>query len=182
MEKLLDEISFEAPDLADKDVTIDDGYVDRTLLARSPRTKTCRGTSCEASARWLRSVWQPPRSRSVALVACGKKGPPLAPLRPVPGPVADRRRASRRQRGPASHSRSRPELDATRPASLDRIEVYAVTVAPDALVPRNSDLTSRRVPRRDDPDPSGRRRGRRRHRQARRSRAGEERRPASRSR
>ena len=31
MEKLLDEISFEAPDLAVKDVTIDDGYVDGAL-------------------------------------------------------------------------------------------------------------------------------------------------------
>ena len=31
MEKLLDEISFEAPDLADKSITIDDAYVDRML-------------------------------------------------------------------------------------------------------------------------------------------------------
>jgi ATP-dependent HslUV protease ATP-binding subunit HslU len=31
MEKLLDEISFEAPDLADKHVTIDEAYVDRML-------------------------------------------------------------------------------------------------------------------------------------------------------
>jgi ATP-dependent HslUV protease ATP-binding subunit HslU len=31
MEKLLDEISFEAPDLEDKEVTIDAGYVDRAL-------------------------------------------------------------------------------------------------------------------------------------------------------
>ena len=31
MEKLLDEISFEAPDLTEKEVTIDDGYVDRAL-------------------------------------------------------------------------------------------------------------------------------------------------------
>jgi len=31
LEKLLDEISFEAPDLNDKEVTIDDGYVDRAL-------------------------------------------------------------------------------------------------------------------------------------------------------
>src|SRR3954452_7401680 len=31
MEKLLDEISFEAPDLADKEITIDDAYVDRML-------------------------------------------------------------------------------------------------------------------------------------------------------
>jgi ATP-dependent HslUV protease ATP-binding subunit HslU len=31
MEKLLDEISFEAPDMKDKDVTIDEAYVDRML-------------------------------------------------------------------------------------------------------------------------------------------------------
>jgi ATP-dependent HslUV protease ATP-binding subunit HslU len=31
MEKLLDEISFEGPDLADKQVTIDGGYVSRML-------------------------------------------------------------------------------------------------------------------------------------------------------
>ena len=31
MEKLLDEVSFEAPDLTDKEVMIDDGYVDRAL-------------------------------------------------------------------------------------------------------------------------------------------------------
>ena len=31
MEKLLDEVSFNAPDLADKDITIDDKYVDRML-------------------------------------------------------------------------------------------------------------------------------------------------------
>ena len=31
MEKLLDEVSFEGPDLADKSVTIDDAYVRRML-------------------------------------------------------------------------------------------------------------------------------------------------------
>ena len=31
MEKLLDEVSFNAPDLADKEITIDDAYVDRML-------------------------------------------------------------------------------------------------------------------------------------------------------
>ena len=31
MERLLDEISFDAPDLADKSVTIDDAYVRRML-------------------------------------------------------------------------------------------------------------------------------------------------------
>ena len=31
MEKLLDEVSFDAPDLSDKEITIDDAYVDRML-------------------------------------------------------------------------------------------------------------------------------------------------------
>jgi ATP-dependent HslUV protease ATP-binding subunit HslU len=31
MEKLLDEVSFNAPDLTDKDITIDESYVDRML-------------------------------------------------------------------------------------------------------------------------------------------------------
>jgi ATP-dependent HslUV protease ATP-binding subunit HslU len=31
MEKLLDEISFEGPDLVEKDVTIDEAYVSRML-------------------------------------------------------------------------------------------------------------------------------------------------------
>jgi ATP-dependent HslUV protease ATP-binding subunit HslU len=31
MEKLLDEVSFEAPDLQDKTITIDEAYVDRML-------------------------------------------------------------------------------------------------------------------------------------------------------
>ena len=77
-----------------------------------------------------------------ALVACGKKGPPLAPLRPVPGPVTDL--AARRAGSEVRFTFKVPaqNIDATRPPSLDRIEVYAVTVAPDALVPRNSDLTS----------------------------------------
>jgi ATP-dependent HslUV protease ATP-binding subunit HslU len=31
MEKLLDELSFEAPDMGGREVTIDDAYVDRML-------------------------------------------------------------------------------------------------------------------------------------------------------
>ena len=31
MEKLLDEISFEAPDLSEKSITVDEAYVDRML-------------------------------------------------------------------------------------------------------------------------------------------------------
>ena len=31
MEKLLDEVSFEAPDMTEREVTIDEAYVDRML-------------------------------------------------------------------------------------------------------------------------------------------------------
>jgi hypothetical protein len=72
--------------------------------------------------------------------ACGKKGPPLAPLRPVPGPVAEL--AARRAGNEVRFTFTVPaqNVDATRPPSLERIEVYAVTVAADAPVPPNRDL------------------------------------------
>lgn len=75
-----------------------------------------------------------------ATVACGKKGPPLAPLRPVPGPVTEL--AARRSGNEVRFTFKLPvqNVDGTRPLSLDRLEVYAATVAPDALVPPNRDL------------------------------------------
>lgn len=74
------------------------------------------------------------------LVACGKKGPPLPPLRPVPGPVADL--AARRAGAEVRFTYKVPaqNVDGSRPVSLQRLEVYAVTVAADAQVPRNVDL------------------------------------------
>jgi hypothetical protein len=74
---------------------------------------------------------------------CGKKGPPLAPLRLVPAPVSEvtaRRTGSdvllrfvlpnKNQNGPGS-------------VDLDRVEIYAVTVAPGAPVPANRDLMTK---------------------------------------
>ena len=61
MEKLLDEVSFDAPDLAGKVVTIDEAYVDR-MLADIVRTKTCRATSCDERPTTL------PRHRSPSLL------------------------------------------------------------------------------------------------------------------
>ena len=46
MEKLLEEISFSAPDLPGKDLTVDAAYVE-ARLATWWATRTCRGTSCE---------------------------------------------------------------------------------------------------------------------------------------
>ena len=80
---------------------------------------------------------------AILSVSCGKKGPPLPPLRLVPAPVADvagRRAAeqiqlrftlpSRNQNGPG-------------PVQLDRVEIYAVTVAPGAPAPPNRELLTR---------------------------------------
>lgn len=75
-----------------------------------------------------------------ALAACGKKGPPLAPLRPLPGPVSEL--AARRTGNEVRFTFRLPaqNIDATRPVSLDRLEVYAVTIAADAPMPGNQEL------------------------------------------
>ena len=49
LERVLEEVSFEAPDLPGKTVTIDAGFVHGRLATRSA-TRTCRGTSCEPTA------------------------------------------------------------------------------------------------------------------------------------
>ena len=66
------------------------------------------------------------------LVACGKKGPPLAPLRPVPGAVTELK--ARRAGNEVRFTFKLPleNVDKTTPVSLDRLDVYAVTVAPGA--------------------------------------------------
>ena len=80
-----------------------------------------------------------------AVGACGKKGPPLAPLRPVPEPVADL--VARRTGSAVSLRFTIPVKNAgptgTSPASLDRLEVYAFTDDPvmGAVLPiSNSDV------------------------------------------
>jgi hypothetical protein len=72
--------------------------------------------------------------------ACGKKGAPLAPLHLVPGPVADltvRRVGSDVQLHFAIPSKN---LNGPGPIEIDRLEVYAVTIAAGAPVPPNRDL------------------------------------------
>jgi hypothetical protein len=77
------------------------------------------------------------------IVACGQKGPPLAPLRLVPAAVTD---VSLRRVG--DHARLRFVLPTTNangpgPVQLDRVEIYAVTVAPGAPTPPNRELLTR---------------------------------------
>ena len=77
---------------------------------------------------------------SAVLVGCGKKGPPLAPLNmapEAPGTVVARRLGDTvylQMKVPAKNA------SGTGPFSVDRIDVYAVTLAPGAITPANRDL------------------------------------------
>jgi hypothetical protein len=73
-------------------------------------------------------------------VACGQKGPPLAPLHLVPAPPPN---VSVGRIG--SDARLRFDVPSTNqngpgPLALDRIEIYAATVAPGAVRPANREL------------------------------------------
>jgi hypothetical protein len=74
------------------------------------------------------------------LVACGKKGPPLAPLNmapEAPAAIAARRLGDTvyiQMKVPAK------SLSGPGPFSIDHLEVHAVTLAPGAVVPPNRDL------------------------------------------
>jgi hypothetical protein len=95
----------------------------------------------------------PDIAKSVAIVlvlatlaGCGKKGPPLAPLRLVPGPVSEL--AARRSGEDVELRFSLPTANATGPEAIDlaKIEIYAITVAAGAVTPPNRDLlTTARV-------------------------------------
>jgi hypothetical protein len=80
---------------------------------------------------------------AVALAACGKKGPPLAPLRLLPAPVSDV--AARRTGDEVTIRFSIPtkNQNGPGPVDLDRVEIYAVTVAPEAPVPPNQLLMTK---------------------------------------
>jgi hypothetical protein len=75
-------------------------------------------------------------------VACGQKGPPLAPLHLVPNAVTElsvRRVADRAQLRFVLPLRN---LNGPGPLELDHIEIYAITVPP-GYVPPNRDLLSK---------------------------------------
>src|SRR5256885_4521738 len=75
-----------------------------------------------------------------SLLGCGKKGPPLAPLNvapEAPGTVVARRLGDTvylQMKVPAKSA------SGAGPYSIDHLEVYAVTLAPGAIVPPNRDL------------------------------------------
>jgi hypothetical protein len=76
-----------------------------------------------------------------AAVACGKKGPPLPPLRPVPDkPTAV---SVIRRDGSVTLRYTTPirNLDGSEPFTFDHIEIYAMTVLPGELSPNIKQLT-----------------------------------------
>ena len=80
---------------------------------------------------------------AASLAACGKKGPPLAPLRLVPAPVAQ---VSGRRTGPNVTLRFvLPDKNQNGPGTidLDRVEIYAATVGAGAPVPPNRELMTK---------------------------------------
>ncbi len=80
------------------------------------------------------------------LAGCGKKGPPLAPLRLVPAAAAE---LSARRSGDDMELRFLlPTTNANGPGPIDlaKIEIYAITIGPGAVTPPNRDLlTTARV-------------------------------------
>jgi hypothetical protein len=86
MEKLLDQVSFDAPELTDRIVVIDEAYVDRMLadIVRKRRSLALRSLMRRRLRPGLTSIlicW--------LAAACGQKGPPLAPLHLVPAAVSE---------------------------------------------------------------------------------------------
>jgi len=80
------------------------------------------------------------------LAGCGKKGPPLAPLRLVPAAVTEP--AARRSADDVELRFTLPTANANGPGEVDlaRVEIYAMTIAAGAVTPPNRDLlTNARV-------------------------------------
>jgi hypothetical protein len=80
---------------------------------------------------------------AVTAPACGKKGPPLAPLRPVPAAVENL--GARRLGDTVRLEFVLPDRnqDGTRPADLSRVEVYALTIDPTGREPEVREFRER---------------------------------------
>jgi hypothetical protein len=72
--------------------------------------------------------------------ACGQKGPPLAPLHLVPAAPAGVSVSRAGQEAQLRFVLPAENLNGPGPSVLDRIEIYAITVAPGAAPPANREL------------------------------------------
>jgi hypothetical protein len=72
--------------------------------------------------------------------ACGQKGPPLAPLHLVPAAPAGISVSRAGQQAQLRFVLPAENMNGPGPSVLDRIEIYAITVAPGAAPPANREL------------------------------------------
>ena len=73
------------------------------------------------------------------LASCGKKGPPLPPLLKIPAAPPDLTASRRGDTVDLQFTVPTTNTDGSRPANMDRVEVYAVTTAPGAAPEALSD-------------------------------------------
>ena len=76
-------------------------------------------------------------------VACGKKGPPLAPLRLVPAPVTDVSAHVIGQDVQLRFGLPNKNLNGPGRIDIDRVEIYAITMPPGSGPPTNRDLLTK---------------------------------------
>lgn len=76
--------------------------------------------------------------------ACGKKGPPLPPLRYVPGPATDLKATRSGSEVRLQLLLPKANVQGQGPVALDRLEIYGATVAAGSPDPANRDLLAPR--------------------------------------
>jgi hypothetical protein len=79
----------------------------------------------------------------VVLGGCGKKGPPLAPLRLVPSRAEELKATRRGSDIELRFTLPKTNANGPGPIDLERVDVYATTVAPGATPPPSPELLSR---------------------------------------
>jgi hypothetical protein len=71
----------------------------------------------------------------VVTAGCGKRGDPLPPLRPVPAAIEDLTAQRLDNRVELQWTVPSANMDGTTPPAVDRVDVFAVTMAADAAAP-----------------------------------------------
>jgi len=79
----------------------------------------------------------------IASAACGKRGPPLPPLRPAPSAVADLSVTRRAESVTIRFTLPTTNQDGSEPLVLNRVDVFAMTLAADAKPPFAEELRIR---------------------------------------
>ena len=116
-----------------------------SLVGEDPADKLRRGLAVARSLRRARGGGSGHPAIWVALAAlvvtgCGKEGPPLPPLHLSPSPVTEV--VARRQGNEARFTFALPTRNQNGPGpiSLERVEIFAATVAAGAVAPTNREL------------------------------------------